>query len=69
MTFDTAARRAGRVLSCPMNNQSINAVTMILRPEYYVLPLKHPSNCRCSEHQSKLSPAPRNSVLVTTWRK
>jgi hypothetical protein len=26
----------------------------ILRPEYYMLPGKHPANCRCSEHAPKL---------------
>ena len=27
----------------------------IIRPEHYVLPVKHPANCQCSEHGSKLS--------------
>lgn len=27
----------------------------IIRPEYYVLPVKHPANCQCSEHESKIS--------------
>jgi hypothetical protein len=27
----------------------------ILRPEYYLLPGKHPAHCRCSEHAPKLA--------------
>jgi hypothetical protein len=27
----------------------------IIRPEHYVLPVKHPANCQCSEHESKIS--------------
>ena len=27
----------------------------ILRPEYYMLPGKHPADCRCSEHAPKLN--------------
>jgi hypothetical protein len=26
----------------------------IIRPEHYVLPAKHPANCRCREHESKM---------------
>jgi hypothetical protein len=27
----------------------------ILRPEYYVLPGKHPADCRCSDHAPRLN--------------
>jgi hypothetical protein len=27
----------------------------IIRPEHYVLPVKHPANCQCREHQPKIS--------------
>ena len=30
----------------------MNAIT---RPEYYVLPVKHPANCRCSGHEPNVS--------------
>ncbi len=28
-------------------------ITPIIRPEHYVLPVKHPANCRCTQHGSK----------------
>ena len=28
-------------------------ITPIIRPEHYVLPVKHPANCRCTQHVSK----------------
>jgi hypothetical protein len=40
-------------------------MTPIIRPEHYVLPVKHPDNCRCSEHGSKISrPKPSTPVLA-----
>ena len=27
----------------------------ISRPEYYVVPTRHPGNCRCSEHRGTVS--------------
>jgi hypothetical protein len=29
-------------------------VNAIIRPEHYVLPAKHPANCRCRAHESKM---------------
>jgi len=29
------------------------AITPFIRPEHYVLPIKHPPNCRCSQHGYK----------------
>jgi len=31
----------------------MNTITFIIRPEHYVLPVRHPPNCRCSQHESK----------------
>ena len=30
-------------------------MTPIIRPEHYALPVKHPANCQCSEHEAKIS--------------
>jgi hypothetical protein len=44
-------------------------ITPIIRPEHYVLPVKHPPNCRCTQHgsrptgQAALTPGQRAMVL------
>jgi hypothetical protein len=69
MTFGTARgwRRARTVLI--HGNQSIKAVSAINRPEYYVLPVKHPANCQCSEHQSKASCVPHSVQPVEAFER
>jgi len=36
----------------------------IIRPEHYVLPVKHPANCQCSEHVSKISSRTPSAPIV-----
>lgn len=41
----------------------------ISRPEYYVVPDRHPGNCRCSKHGLKVSPqAPSIAPLQDAGR-
>lgn len=55
MTFGTA-RDAGRhVPLTPKATRAAIQMNAIIRPEHYVLPVKHPANCQCSEHESKIS--------------
>jgi hypothetical protein len=48
-----------RVSLVPKNNEktprAIIQMNAINRPEYYVVPGKHPGNCRCSKHRPKIN--------------
>jgi hypothetical protein len=55
MTFGTARDAGGHVPLTPKAIRAAIKMNAIIRPEHYVLPVKHPANCQCSEHGSKIS--------------
>lgn len=57
MTFDTPQEGRGFVLLTYIHRKQLKMYTMtpIIRPEHYVLPVRHPPNCRCTQHGVKKS--------------
>lgn len=55
MTFGTASDVGGHVRLTPKATRAAIQMNAIIRPEHYTLPVKHPANCQCSEHESKIS--------------
>lgn len=67
MTFDTPREARDCVPFVHINRKRIQmyTITAIIRPEHYVLPVKHPPNCRCTQHGGKTaSPVPSISSLL-----
>src|SRR5689334_2746755 len=73
MTFDTPMEGRGCVLLTPHPPEAaqMHTITPFIRPEHYVFPVKHPANCRCTQHgaqrpsQSALDSDP-NCLLSAT---